>query len=265
MVEINAQSEDLRFIVDIAKKAGEIGMHYFRAENKIWYKQGNSPVSQADQEIDDYLKMQFESYRSGYGWLSEETEDGVARLQKHRVAIVDPIDGTRGFINGQKEWCISIAIVENGQPKDAVLHCPALKETFAASKTDGLLLENVEPKAHLTTTPLLVTGSKKLIETIDGLNDLPLETSPFIPSLAYRLALVATGQLDGAFARSGASEWDIVAADLILKAADCKLTDKEGRALTYNKKQTRSPALVSAHSDNFDRILGLAKSSGILH
>ena len=77
-------------------------MKYFCSDNEVWYKKGNSPVSQADREIDDFLRSEFRQKRPDYGWLSEETEDDSGRLNRDRVAIVDPIDGTRGFINGSK-------------------------------------------------------------------------------------------------------------------------------------------------------------------
>ena len=251
--------------MELAKEAGSIGMKYFCSDNEVWYKKGNSPVSQADKEIDDFLRCQFREQRPDYGWLSEETEDNTGRLNRERVAIVDPIDGTRGFINGSKQWCISAAIVENGRPTEAVLYCPALDQTFAASNADGLVLENVELCTPTSTDTLRVTGSQKLIETIRDLDNHPFEPTRFVPSLAYRLAMVAVGQLDGAFAKPGASEWDVVAADLILQAAGCKLTDGLGHTLTYNKSRVHAPALVAAHTSRHEHILGLAKSAEILH
>ncbi len=265
MAGTDTLSPDLTLLISLAKEAGEIGMRYFGAKNEVWYKHGNSPVSQADKEIDDFLRYAFSQRRPDYGWLSEETEDDTNRLNQKRVAIVDPIDGTRGFINGSKEWCISAAIVEDGSPTEAVLYCPALEQTFAASTTNGLVLENVERHENAGRQTPIVTGSKKLIETIDALETQPFNTVPFVPSLAYRLAMVAVGQLDAAFARPGASEWDIAAADLILREAGCKLTNPQGQTLEYNKQKVGSPALVAAHNKTHAHILGLAKSSGILH
>ena len=188
------------------------------------------------------------------------------RLDAESVFIVDPIDGTRGFINGQKEWCVSIAIVENGRPVEGVLHCPALGETIYAKHGQGLFLEGKSKSSDgKTRTSPLVTGSKKLIAKIQSLPDSPMQTTDFIPSLAYRLSLVATGELDGAFARPGASEWDIAAADIILLEAGCLLSDHTGRALSYNKKTVSSPSLVAAPTARHKEILTLANSSGILH
>ncbi len=261
----NSRTADAALLLELALKAGEIGLKYFKSDNQVWYKQGNSPVSQADKEIDDYLRMNFLQARPDYGWLSEETEDNVERLKCDRVVIADPIDGTRGFIDGRDEWCISIAIVENNKPIEAILHCPALERTFLASKGQGLeLIGTPFEKKHRTVKPL-VTGSKKLIETMKDLPDAPFAVMDFIPSLAYRLALVAIGELDGAFARAGASEWDIAAADLILEEAGCRLTNDKQAMLSYNQEKVHAPALIATHNNRYEEIFALAKQAGFLH
>ncbi|MEM9277030.1 MAG: 3'(2'),5'-bisphosphate nucleotidase CysQ [Pseudomonadota bacterium] len=253
-------------IVSAAVKAGEIGMSYFQKDtNNIWYKSGNSPVSQADKEIDEFLRQRLLGNRPDHGWLSEETEDTPKRLDNNRLFIVDPIDGTRGFIAGKKEWCISIAVVENDRPIEGVLHCPALGKTIHAFKGQGVTVDGSHsgsPKIQRQRP--LVTGSKKLIEVIRDIPGTPMDTTDFIPSLAYRLSLVATGELDAAFARQGASEWDIAAADIILEEAGCVLSDKNGTQIRYNRKNVASPALVASSADRQKEILGLANSSGIL-
>lgn len=259
------RNPDAALLLETALEAGEIGLKYFKSENEVWYKQGNSPVSQADKAIDDFLRYAFAAKRSDYGWLSEETEDDKIRLERNRVLIADPIDGTRGFINGRNEWCISIAIVEDGVPIEAVLHCPAMGRTFLASKGSGLEVIGVGNTISSTNTKPLVTGSNKLIDTMRALPDAPFDVMDFIPSLAYRLALVAVGELDGAFARGGASEWDIAAADLILSESGCKLTDASMRPIQYNKANVKVPALIATHSDRYKEIFALAKQSGFLH
>ncbi len=261
----NKHTKDAELLLQTALAAGEIGLKYFKSENKVWFKAGNSPVSQADKEIDDYLRTTFATQRPSYGWLSEETEDNADRLKCERVVIADPIDGTRGFIDGRDEWCISIAIVENGCPIEAILHCPAMSRTFIASKGAGLeIIENLPVSPKKTDKPL-VTGSNKLIETMKQLPDAPFEVMEFIPSLAYRLALVATGELDGAFTRGGASEWDIAAADLILEESGCKLTDAKEQILEYNRPKVQVPELIAAHNNRYEEIFALAKQAGFLH
>ena len=252
-------------LIDAALHAGRIAMKYFNSsDNSIWYKNGNSPVSQADKEVDDYLRNHLLSAYPDHGWLSEETEDQTSRLNRDRLFIVDPIDGTRGFINGQKEWCISIAIVEGDRPIEAVLHSPPSGRILYASRSAGTFLSETGDRISHNTKPL-VTGSKKLIETLNELPDRPFDVHPFLPSLAYRLAMVATGELDGAFARRGASEWDIAAADLILEESGCRLTSKSGAAIRYNQRKVTVPALVAASNAQHGKILTLANSTGILH
>ena len=258
-------TRDAKLLLETALKAGEIGLKYFKSENEVWYKQGNSPVSQADKEIDDFLRTRFARERPDYGWLSEETEDNTDRLKCERVIIADPIDGTRGFINGQNEWCISIAIVENGRPIEAILHCPALERSFLASKGNGFEIIGEPFSGDKQFKKPCVTGSKKLIETIQNLPDTPFDVIDFIPSLAYRLALVAAKQLDGAFARGGASEWDIAAADLILEESGCRLTTINQEPIRYNRRKVHVPALLATHNNRYEEIFALAKRAGFLH
>ncbi len=265
MAESDIQTNDRKLLVSAARQAGKIALEYFTGQNRVWYKSGDSPVSEADKRVDQYLHEHLTASRPEYGWLSEETEDDEARLEKQRVIIVDPIDGTRGFIEGRKEWCISIAVVENGKPVEAVLHCPALERTFTASIGKGLDTQGELPTYRTGTPGIVVTGSKRINKILNDRARDQLKVLDFIPSLAYRLALVASGEIDGAFARGGACEWDLAAADLILMEAGCRITDCKGEPLTYNKEKVRMPALVAARKDSHDKIMELAESFGILH
>ena len=257
-------SDDLSLMLELAKQAGNVGLEYFQGKNEVWYKNGNSPVSEADKKIDTLLKDAFASARPQYGWLSEETEDSSSRLSSDRVVIVDPIDGTRGFIAGDKRWCISIAIVENYRPIHGVIYVPALDQTFAASQGKGLILENVPESKTSSGKKPLVTGSQKLIDVLREEANEHFAVADFLPSLAYRLAMVATGHLDGAFARPGASEWDVAAADIILQEAGAVLEDKSAAKIRYNQRNVRLPALLASGKLTYDKILGLAKPLGIL-
>jgi len=257
--------EDLALLETLVLEAGKIGLQYFKSTNEVWYKNGSSPVSEADKEIDTFLRTSFAKKRPDYGWLSEETEDNVERLEKQTVVIADPIDGTRGFIAGRDEWCISAAIVTDGRPVHAVLHCPALNRTFLASKGSGLILRGKPVEDRIEREQPLLTGSKKVIELLKEYTNEEIQVMELIPSLAYRLALVATGDLAGAFARQGASEWDVAAADLILEEAGCCLTDNHCKPLSYNRPKVIVPSLVAADKTWHGRIFQLAKNANILH
>lgn len=263
MAAIDTDQADLKLLLDTVQEAGEIGLTYFRSQNEVRYKSGNSPVTQADTEIDTFLRRTFAEKRSDYGWLSEETADTPERLDRERVVIADPIDGTRGFINGSEEWCISVAIVEDEMPVVAVLHCPALGQTFSAIKGQGVSVTGLDRPQAEARDRHRVTGSKKLIEVINEIPDSPFEATPFIPSLAYRLALVSTAILDGAFARPGASEWDVAAADLLLTESASRLTTPQGAFIRYNQKNIRLPGLIASGNALHGELMSLANSTGI--
>src|SRR5690606_33459700 len=107
-------------------------MGYFGRNPEVWMKGGVSPVSEADYAADRFLKETLRAQRPDYGWLSEETVDTPERLSARRTFVVDPIDGTRAFLERQDVWCISIAVVEDGRPLAGVLDCPARSEVYVA-------------------------------------------------------------------------------------------------------------------------------------
>lgn len=263
MAENNAA--DTQLLAEVAVEAGKIAMKYFRSDNKVWMKSGNSPVSQADMEVNEFLHQQLRSARPDYGWLSEETDDNNDRLDQRKVFVVDPIDGTRGFINGSDRWCIAIAVVEEGRPNSAILECPALEESYSAvagrpTMLNGELLKlpEVEQIRHLT-------GSQKILDVVTSSTSLDFEVSSYVPSLAYRIAMVAAGKIDLAIARSGALDWDLAAADLVLTSAGGQLTDLKGGQLRYNRKELRHQALIGYPDSLREDAIKLAESSGILH
>src|ERR1700738_4373318 len=100
------------------------------------YKVGHDPVTEADRAVDDILRKTL--LRPGEGWLSEETVDDFTRLDKQRVWVVDPLDGTREFVQGIPEFCVSIAMVERGRPVAGGICNPATNEVFLGSIDAGL-------------------------------------------------------------------------------------------------------------------------------
>src|SRR5690606_38537737 len=123
-----------------AVTAGIIASGYFRQELKTWTKEFGSPVSEADVVLDKFLHSALTTARPDYGWLSEESEDNPARLSHRRVFVVDPIDGTRGFIRGEDSWTVSLAVVEDGIAIAGVIYAPVRDEMFEACRGGGAVL-----------------------------------------------------------------------------------------------------------------------------
>lgn len=263
--EARAAAGDLELLRDTAIEGGLIAMRYFRAENTVWMKQGNSPVSQADIEVDTYLRETLLKARPGYGWLSEETADDPARLDRDLVFVVDPIDGTRGFLEGNPHWCLCLSVIREGRPVAAVVHCPALGRTFCAEAGQGATLNGLAIAVRDSAQIVRLTGSKRLNEDLARLYPGRFTILPYVPSLAYRLVLVATGEIDGAFARGGSHDWDLAAAELILEEAGGTMTTAAGENLVYNGHHSRNPALVAAGPGRHAALMLLAKSGGFLH
>jgi len=237
---------DLALIRDAALAAGELALAEREAGLKTWSKSGGSPVTSADMAVDRVLKDVLLSARPDYGWLSEETEDNVDRLTRRRLFIVDPIDGTVAYMKGKPWWCIPIAVVEDGRPVAAVIHAPALNETFCATLGGGATL-NGQPISASDTDDLddaSVLADARLMEG-------PHWDEPWPPmryekrnAIAYRMALVAAGAFDAAIALTPKWDWDVCAGALIAQEAGAIVSDHHGQPWRFNQADPRQNSLI---------------------
>jgi myo-inositol-1(or 4)-monophosphatase len=239
---------DLDLLLSAAREAGEIACRHWRDSPKVWDKGVDGPVSEADYEVDAFLKAALQAARPGYGWLSEETPDDPAHRTAARVFIVDPIDGTRAFIEGEPTWAHSLALVENGRPIAGVVHLPARHKTYAAALGQGATLNGAPLRAADRTG---IAGSTFLaarasFEAHHWKGPVPLVDRAFRPSLAYRLALVGEGRFDGMLTLRPTWEWDIAAGALIATEAGATVTDRRGRPLVFNNPDPRVDGVLAA-------------------
>lgn len=224
---------DLALIAEAAREGGAIAMHYFRQDPEVWFKPGDSPVSEADFAVDRHLRERLMAARPDYGWLSEETADSPERLRARRTFVVDPIDGTRGFVAGRDTWCVSVAVVEEGLTLAGVLDCPALNEVFSATRGGGAFLGGKRIRVRRSADAMQVTGPKDFLDHLEEPWRGRVERMPHVPSLAYRIAMVAKGALDATFVKPGAHDWDLAAAALVLAEAGGRLVDGHARTPLY--------------------------------
>lgn len=243
------ESADLALLVEVAREAGRIAMRYFKNDPEVWMKGGTSPVSEADYAVDNFLRETLTAARPDYGWLSEETVDGAARLAARRTFVVDPIDGTRGFLAGDSRWCVSVAVVESGNPLAGVLECPVTRQTFKAMLGGGAFRNGDQLAASGTRDQVHIGGPKEFIDALPQEWRERAKRAAHIPSLAYRIALVADGTLDASFVKPNAHDWDLAAADLILREAGGQLLDVQGHRPGYAGEDIRNGALVAGHGD----------------
>ena len=239
---------DLDLIVAAAREAGALAQGLRQAGLAIDYKEGGSPVTNADLAADALLTRRLRDARPDYGWLSEETADDHKRLTTTRQFVVDPIDGTRAFLNRRPWWAVSIAVVEAGRPIAAAVFAPELDELHAATAGGGASLNGKAIAASLASD---IEGCGMVA---DGrMFTHPAWPTPWPPmrieqrnSTAYRICVVADGRFDAAVALSPKHDWDIAAADLIAQEAGAFCGDHLGRLFRYNQLDPVQASLVCA-------------------
>lgn len=239
---------DLDQLLSAVREAGALALGYFGADPRSGVKADGTPVSEADLAVDVLLKERLAGAGQRYGWLSEESEDDLIRLDQPRIWVVDPIDGTRAFLKNKPEWTVSAALVENGHSILAAVFNPATKEFFHAVRGGGAFLNDqpisVQDPVELEGSCLAASATMFKPERWDTPWP-PLETL-WVNSIAYRLALVAAGKCDGTVSLSNKCDWDIAAAHLLVDEAGGIVTTRDASPLVYNRKVPRHSSVVSA-------------------
>lgn len=235
----------------VVREAGLLAFDYYRAarSNNTWHKDDGSAVSEADIAVDHLLRQKLLELRPDYGWLSEETQDDLVRLDRSRVFIVDPIDGTRAFLAGRPHWVVSAALVVEGEVAIGLLYNPVADELFEAVAGAGARL-NGEPirvggRAELEGCTVIAAPDR--FKSRHWPQPWPLLATFMVNSIAYRLALVAANRADAVLSLSGKSEWDLAAAALILREAGGIVTDHRGEALRFNQRHPHCVSVLAAN------------------
>lgn len=219
---------------------------YVGAAINVEYKGKGDPVTEADRAVN--LALQKALVRDGEGWFSEETVDDLARLKKERVWIVDPLDGTREFVAGIPEWCISVALVEKGKVVAGGVCNPATREIFLGSARSGLtyngqphrasLRESLEGAAVLASRSEIKRGEwEKFRSRQFGIRP--------TGSVAYKLALVASGLADATWTLCPKHEWDVAGGVALIHAGCGTVRTIDGSPLLFNNRHSLLPGLIA--------------------
>lgn len=224
-------------------------MRFFRGGPEYWDKgDGQGPVSEADLAVNALLEDRLRGARGDYGWLSEESTDSAARQDRRRVFVIDPIDGTRSFLQGHENFSHSLAVVEDGRPVAAVVHMPAKGLTFAALAGGGATLngEAISPSGRNGLQGAALLAARPMMEPAFWPGGVPDVARHFRSSLAYRLCIVANGRFDAMVTFRAAWEWDIAAGDLICGEAGALVRTPAGGVPVYNSPMAQVPGLIAA-------------------
>lgn len=211
------------------------------------YKSGHDPVTEADRAVDAVLRKIL--LQPGEGWLSEESVDDLVRLDHKHVWVVDPLDGTREFVEGIPEWCVSIGLVENGQPVAGGICNPATNEIFVGSLETGVTyngkLAGPTQKDTLDGAVILASRSEMKRGEWEAFKNTRLEVRA-MGSVAYKLARVSAGLADATWTLVPKHEWDVAAGVALVLSAGGFARRLDGAALTFNNRKPKFPGMYAA-------------------
>jgi myo-inositol-1(or 4)-monophosphatase len=253
---------DLELLIRAAKAGGAEAMRFWRNNPKVWEKpDGAGPVSDADMAVNALLSAQLRAARPDYGWLSEEDPDD-ARGAGQTLFIIDPIDGTRGFLAGEEMFAVAVAVVQRGEVVAGVVHLPARQRTYAATNLGPATLNDQVIQASSWSgaeePKVLTSGYTLRPEYWPG--GVPVMRRSYRPSMAYRMCLVAEGANDATLTLRPTWEWDIAAGALIAERAGAVVTDRLGGRLTWGANPPQTAGVLAAsprlHADLVGRLKG---------
>ena len=253
-------AHDLALLTDAARAAGEVALRYWKNAPKFWEKGDQGPVTEADLAVNDLLQSRLLAARPGYGWLSEESPDGPARLDCDRAFIIDPIDGTRAFLAGEAHFSHSLAVAQAGRVVAAVVYLPALDRLYTAVKDGPALVDGAPALCSATarSEKANILTSKANLSADHWQGAVPAFRRSFRASLAYRLCLVAEGSFDAMLTFRDTWEWDIAAGSLIAERAGARVSDRHGAALRFNRATAQTQGVLVAppalHADLIARV-----------
>ncbi|HEX8400420.1 MAG TPA: 3'(2'),5'-bisphosphate nucleotidase CysQ [Allosphingosinicella sp.] len=238
----------------ITAEAGRIALERSAGEYRRWEKVPGHPVCEVDLEVDAFLRERLSALDPDAGWLSEETLDASDRIERPRVWVVDPIDGTRDYLRGRPGWCVSVALVEDRVPVLGVLDAPMRGEHWTARRSGGAWRNGRRLEASGRTRFIGARVPADSLPKADG--DLVAVSKP--NSIALRIAMVAAGEADLVATLRWGFEWDIAAAALIASEAGATVAGALGQPLAFNTASGEAfGVLVSApgiHAEAAERL-----------
>ena len=214
----------------IAREAGKIALARCGGAFRRWEKSPGQLVCDIDIEVDAFLREELGRLDPEAGWLSEETLDASDRIERPRLWVVDPIDGTRDYLRGRPGWAVSVALVEDRVPVIGVLDAPARGEHWTAEAGKGARRNGERLRASGRTE---LAGARVPVDTLpEADRDLVAVAKP--NSIALRIALVAAGEADLVATLKWGFEWDIAAAALSAAEAGSTVSGALGQTLAFN-------------------------------
>lgn len=254
----HSHAETLQRIRSALESARQVFAGFTPGAIEAEYKAGHDPVTEADKAVDAVLRQ--ELLREGEGWLSEESVDDFSRLEKKRVWIVDPLDGTREFIAGIPEFCVSVAMVEDGIPVAGGICNPATNEVFLGSLDSGVTYNGKPARASQRTSlegaVILASRSETKRGEWKRFETTSAKVRP-MGSVAYKLALVSAGLADITFTLTPKHDWDIAGGAALVISAGGFVSTLQNSPLRCNRKSPLLSGLLAGGPFMRDELFAL--------
>jgi len=241
---------------EAARAAGKVILRWYEGEYTVRDKSSDSPVTEADTEANQCIHEHITAAFPDDGWLSEETRDSHERLARRRVWIVDPLDGTKEFTQHIPEFCVCIALVNDGAPVVGVNYNPVTDELFAGAEGHGLQVNGAPARctdtADVAQARVLASRSEDKRGEWDPYKS--LMKVELTGSVAFKLGLIAAGRADGTFSLTPKHEWDVCSGAALILAGGGRITDCHGVPLRFNSEKPLLPGIIATNAPLFDPI-----------
>jgi myo-inositol-1(or 4)-monophosphatase len=256
--------------LDVAKEAahaaGQVIRKWYEGDYTVSQKGHDNPLTEADTEANRCIHALIEAAFPDDGWLSEETRDSPARLQKSRVWIIDPLDGTKEFIKHIPEFCVCIGLVENGEPVLGVTYNPVRDETFAATRGNGTRLngESVRVSAQSSLAQARVLASRSEVDRGEWAPFASEMKVDLTGSVAYKLALISAGLADATFSLTPKNEWDVCSGAALILEAGGRFATRHAQPRRFNQADPLLQGIVACNAALYEPILSCLRAHGEL-
>lgn len=242
------RSHDLELLRQTAKDAAACALAFFGRSLAVERKADGTVVTEADRAVDDLLSARLKAARPDYGWLSEESFERNAVHDAPKTFILDPIDGTRAFLEGRDDWTVALSLVEKGAPILAVVVNPLRSEVYEAQAGRGASLNGRKITASKRKA---LDGAQVAVSAVgttgwSGRAVLSKLSPLFVHSSIYRLALVACGRADLSFALKPKWVWDVAPGALLVSEAEGIISDVMGKPLIFNSAEAKIQGFLAA-------------------
>ena len=237
-------------LINTFNKAGQIALDLRKAGLKNEMKTDNTPVTNGDIEVNKILTKKIKQITPNIAIVSEESTNHKTDNDLKNFWLIDPIDGTRDYINNKDEFTLNAALIMDKKPAIGIITAPAKGRVFYSfglsnsyELIDDTAVSLINKKKNYKGIKA-VSYSNELKQEILEIHKINNVTSHQKMKSSLKFCVIAAGEFDMYVAEPRACEWDIAAGHAILEHAGGKITDFNGDEILYGKPKFKNPSLI---------------------